>query len=103
MEAGVCSIQEVEDTEKFLWPGAPQGPSWFHSKEREVKERSLGKDELSLTVPDSLTVRGCSISFLCPNFNIFIPLTLLALDINGHFYFGPVWWVKIEMTINIQS
>ena len=72
MEAGVCSIQEVEDTEKFLWPGAPQGPSWFHSKEREVKERSLGKDELSLTVPDSLTVRGCSISFLCPSFNIFI-------------------------------
>ena len=57
---------------KFLWPGTPQGPSWFHTKERQVKERSLHKDVLSLTVPDSLTVRGCSISFLCPNFNIFI-------------------------------
>ena len=72
MEAGVCSLQEMGDTEKFLWPGTPQHPFWFHTKERQVKERSLHKDVLSLTVPDSLTVRGCSISFLCPNFNIFI-------------------------------
>lgn len=59
-------------TKSLSYPGTPQGPSWFHTKERQVKERSLHKDVLSLTVPDSLTVRGCSISFLCPNFNIFI-------------------------------
>ena len=84
MEAGVCSLQRIEDTERLPRPGAPQGLAQFHKE-------LLGQSTESLTLFFTLLVSSCRGLWQCRTgwwTMLFLPFlihTFVTLDLHPFF------------------
>lgn len=71
MEAGVCSLQRLGDTQRLPRPGAPQGLAQFHKEllGQSTESHSVLQPVGGQTIEgyDNVELGGASMFFFCPS------------------------------------